>query len=181
MWAFVTYLGLPEDEWKNVEYEHRGRNTRVLKIVALRRCKTYLETEWKRLTCKMLQEALIKTDQDIHKLCKIFREDLSILEIEHTALQQEPDDDTLMELSGQIGVCALELGLELGVDIVEIERILEKHNKDPVLQNYDILMKWKNLRRGIILRKLMQALKSVRAGGLIYLDDKYGIGLFKQE
>ena len=47
-----------------------------------------------------------------------------VIEIDSNALQQIPGDDVLRELSKQVGNCAMQLGVELGLSMVEIEQTL---------------------------------------------------------
>ena len=47
-----------------------------------------------------------------------------VVDIDDIALQRIPDDDVLKELSQQVGNCAIQLGVELGLSMVEIEQTL---------------------------------------------------------
>jgi hypothetical protein len=49
----------------------------------------------------------------------------------------------LKELSEQVGNCAVPLGVELGLSMVEIEQTLFKYSKDIFSQTFDVLKKWK--------------------------------------
>jgi hypothetical protein len=53
----------------------------------------------------------------------------------------------LKELSAQVGNCAIQLGVELGLSMVDIEESLFKYSKDMFSQTFDVLKKWKNLRK----------------------------------
>jgi hypothetical protein len=44
---------------------------------------------------------------------------LFVIDIDNIALQQIPEDDVLRELSKQVGNCAMQLGVELGLSMVE--------------------------------------------------------------
>jgi hypothetical protein len=49
----------------------------------------------------------------------------------------------LKELSEQVGNCAVQLGVELGLSMVEIEQSLFKYSKNKFSQTFDVLKKWK--------------------------------------
>jgi hypothetical protein len=68
---------------------------------------------------------------------------LFVIDIDNIALQQIPDDDVLRELSEQVGNCAMQLGVELGLSMVEIEETLSNYSKDMFSRNFDVLIKWK--------------------------------------
>jgi hypothetical protein len=51
-------------------------------------------------------------------------------------LQQIPDDDVLRELSEQVGNCAMQLGVELGLSMVKIEETLSNYSKDMFIIYY---------------------------------------------
>jgi hypothetical protein len=53
-------------------------------------------------------------------------------------------DDALKELSEQVGNCAMQLGVELGLSMAEIEQTLVKYSKDIFSQTFDVLKKWKS-------------------------------------
>jgi hypothetical protein len=46
--------------------------------------------------------------------------------------------DVLRELSKQVGNCAMQLGVELGLSMVEIEETLFKLSKDMYSQTFDV-------------------------------------------
>jgi hypothetical protein len=80
----------------------------------------------------------------------------------------------LKELSAQVGNCAMQLGIELGLNMVEIEESLFKYSKDMFSQTFDVLKKWKYLRRvKPTIRILMRAIQASDPRGLMFLRDKY--------
>ncbi|CAG2238282.1 unnamed protein product [Mytilus edulis] len=58
-------------------------------------------------------------------------------------LKKIPTDKALFNLSKQIGNCSLELGIELGLNVAEIEQILFKNDKNLRRLIEDILLLWK--------------------------------------
>jgi hypothetical protein len=80
----------------------------------------------------------------------------------------------LKELSAQVGNCAMQLGIELGLSMVEIEESLFKYSKDMFSQTFDVLKKWKYLRTvKPTIRILMRAIQTSDPRGLMFLRDKY--------
>jgi hypothetical protein len=65
--------------------------------------------------------------------------------IHKDALQRIPDDDLLEKLSRQVGNCAVELGVALGLSMVDIEASLFNYSKDMFSQTFDVLKKWCHL------------------------------------
>ena len=63
-----------------------------------------------------------------------------VIDIDNIALQQIPDDDVLRELSKQVENCAMQLGGELGLSMVEIEKTIFKYSNIQVKH----LMFWKS-------------------------------------
>ena len=97
-----------------------------------------------------------------------------VIDIDNIALQQIPDDDVLRELSKQVGNCAMQLGVELGLSMVEIEETLFKLSKDMYSQTFDALQKWKKNREvKPTIRILMKAMQASDPRGLEFLIDKY--------
>jgi hypothetical protein len=80
----------------------------------------------------------------------------------------------LKELSEQVGNCAMQLGVELGLSMVEIEQTLFKYSKDIFSQTFDVLKKWKYPRKvKPTIRILMRAIQASDPRGLMFLRDKY--------
>ena len=97
-----------------------------------------------------------------------------VIDIDNIALQQIPDDDVLRELSNQVGNCAMQLGVELGLRMVEIEQTLFEYSKDIFSQTFDVLKKWKtNCEVKPTIRILMKAMQASDPRGLEFLIDKY--------
>jgi hypothetical protein len=80
----------------------------------------------------------------------------------------------LKELSQQVGNCAIQLGVELGLSMMEIEQTLFKYSKDIFSQTFDVLKKWKYARKvKPTIRILMRAIQSSDPRGLVFLRQKY--------
>jgi hypothetical protein len=99
---------------------------------------------------------------------------LFVIDIDNIALQQIPDDDVLRELSKQVGNCAMQLGVELGLSMVEIEETLYRLSKNMYSQTCDVMQKWKkNHEVKPTIRILMKAMQASDPRGLEFLIDKY--------
>lgn len=72
-------------------------------------------------------------------------------------------------LSNQIGNCALQLGIELGVKVHEVEHSFTMFHKDLPGLLEDILKKWKTGSKVPTFYSLMMALTRVNGGGVRYL------------
>jgi hypothetical protein len=99
---------------------------------------------------------------------------LFVIDIDSIALQQIPDDDVLRELSNEVGNCAMQLGVELGLRMVEIEQTLFEYSKVIFSQTFDVLKKWKKNREvKPTIRILMKAMQASDPRGLDFLVKKY--------
>ena len=97
-----------------------------------------------------------------------------VIDIDNIALQQIPDDEVLRELSKQVGNCAMQLGVELGLSMVKIEETLSNYSKDMFNRNFDVLIKWKkSCEIKPTIRILMKAMQASDPRGLEFLIDKY--------
>ena len=94
--------------------------------------------------------------------------------INNDALKQIPDDDVLKDLSEKVGNCAMQLGVELGLNMVDIEDSFTKYPKAMFCRTFDVLKKWKNSGKvkptNCILMKGMQ---QSDPRGLMFLIGKY--------
>ena len=68
-----------------------------------------------------------------------------VIDIDNIALQQILDDDVLRELSKQVENCAMQLGVELGLSMVEIVKTIFKYSRDIFSQAFEVLKKWKKI------------------------------------
>ena len=95
--------------------------------------------------------------------------------IHKDALQQIPNDVLLEELSHQVGNIAVELGVALGLSMVDIEDSLFKYSKDMFRQTFDVLKKWNNSRKEVMptIYILMRAMQENDPRGLGFLRHKF--------
>ena len=117
---------------------------------------------------------LIWLHKYFNKYLEIEWNESAFIGIDDIALQRIPDDDVLKELSQQVGNCAIQLGVELGLSMMEIEQTLFKYSKDIFSQTFDVLKKWKYARKvKPTIRILMRAIQSSDPRGLVFLRQKY--------
>lgn len=90
-------------------------------------------------------------------------------DIANFKLQETPSNKVLEELSHQIGNCALQLGIELGLSYCAVEESFVKFPKDLSGLIEDILLKWKANSKMKTIHSLMMALQRVNGGGVQYL------------
>ena len=88
---------------------------------------------------------------------------------------QTPDEKVLRKLSERIGNCTIELGIELGLSVSDIEESIYRYEKDIYRQIYDILLKWKRLSKVKSLHILMKALQFVRPEGVYFLMKEFDL------
>ena len=68
----------------------------------------------------------------------------------------------------------MQLGVELGLSMAEIEQTLVKYSKDIFSQTFDVLKKWKYSGKiKATIRILMRAIQASDPRGLVFLIDKY--------
>ena len=69
----------------------------------------------------------------------------------------------------------MQLGVELGLSMVEIEESLVNYSKVMYSRTLDILRKWKNSRKEVrpTIRILMRAIQASDPRGLVFLRNKY--------
>jgi hypothetical protein len=94
-------------------------------------------------------------------------------------LSWTPSDEALEDLCHTIGSATFQLGIELELDIVTLQSIEIKHNKDLINQTRAVLKKWKsekcsNKQLNYPLKTLAKSLKRVgRSKSIEYLDDHF--------
>jgi hypothetical protein len=68
----------------------------------------------------------------------------------------------------------MQLGVELGLSMVEIEQTLFMYSKDIFSQTFDVLKKWKySIKAKSTIRLLMRAIQASDPRELVFLIDKY--------
>lgn len=94
-------------------------------------------------------------------------------------LQNVPSDEVINTLTEKdlIGDCVVHLGIELGLDIVNIRKTMYKFPRDLDGQIHDLLIKWKKTDTVTpTIYWLMVALKRVEAAqGLAFLKKTYDV------
>ena len=123
-YELVIHLGLSNMSWNNILEQYRGYDLKVMKFVALCEWRQQKYKEMEMTSFKDLSDALTTINHHRHVLCQVFRENVKVLGIDGIELQRVPDDDVLKELSEQVGNCAIQLGVELGLSMMEIEQTL---------------------------------------------------------
>jgi hypothetical protein len=95
--------------------------------------------------------------------------------IHKDALQCIPNDVLLEELSRQVGNYAVQLGVSLGLSMVDIEDSLFKYSKNMFGQTFDVLKKWNNSRKEVMptIYILMRAMQENDPRGLRFLRHKF--------
>ncbi|CAG2213007.1 unnamed protein product [Mytilus edulis] len=166
-------LGLQLKDWEDIEDNYKGMSL-IIRIMALHCWKTKRIKGKPAKSFSNLLDALTAIGDKRHLLCKVFREDTDLLDIADIRLQNVPDDSVLNGLPRNLGNCAIQLGIELGITMSSINETMVRQHKDMYSQIYDILRKWKSSRdvKPTIYR-LMLALERVDIGGLNYLKGVY--------
>jgi hypothetical protein len=95
--------------------------------------------------------------------------------IHKDTLQWIPDDVLLEKLSRQVGNCAVELGVQLELNMVDIEESLFRHPKNMYDQTCDVLKKWNNSRKDVkpTICILMRAMLEIDSRGFWFLRRKF--------
>ncbi|XP_071177448.1 uncharacterized protein [Mytilus edulis] len=170
----ILHLGLEQKDWEDIETCYTGL-TLIIKIMALHSWKIKRIKGKPKKSFGHLKDAMKAIGDERHLLCKVFREDTDLLDIADVRLQEVPHDEVLNGLPQNIGNCAIQLGIELGITISSIKETMVRHHKDMYGQISDILIKWKSSRKELkpTIYRLMLALERVDTGGLEYLKDKY--------
>jgi hypothetical protein len=94
--------------------------------------------------------------------------------INNDALKRIPGDGVLEELSRKVGNCAMQLGVVLGLNMVDIEESFAKYPNKMFCRTFDVLKKWKN--SGKVKPTnciLMKAMQESDPRGLMFLIGKY--------
>ncbi|CAG2198558.1 unnamed protein product [Mytilus edulis] len=137
---------------------------------------TWMKTKIKgKSSTKSLQDLLegLEAIAKRHLLCKVFREYTDFSEFPNVGPEAVPNDDVLNNLPQNLGNCALQLGVELGITINSIEQTKTDYRK-MYDQTTDILRKWKNsTEEKPTVFKLLVALERVHLGGFQFVKDMY--------
>jgi hypothetical protein len=112
--------------------------------------------------------------EDRKKILRNYNSDcFYFLENENIKLQEPPDDKVLEDLSAKLGDCALHLGVELGLSMAAIKRILKKCENDIKKETLCVMKEWKDSSQDKTILMLMKALQSADGTGFKTLTEKY--------
>ncbi|VDI01153.1 Hypothetical predicted protein [Mytilus galloprovincialis] len=130
----------PALQW-NIINESSKRGGFDIKINAL--------YDWKKSSVfasfKQLQQSLNDEDIDIHKLCQISREVKKEFNQPREKLQLRPSISNTQKLPDHIGNQTFQLGIELGLSVVEMQQIESNHVTNLRSQTEEVLNKWRRL------------------------------------
>ncbi|XP_076082138.1 uncharacterized protein LOC143052876 [Mytilus galloprovincialis] len=166
---FFVRLGMTPRQWENTEDMYCSHSREGIISMALGKWKESKLSNQEKPTLNDLAEALTAANLNTHFICQVFRENTKLFDIADLKLQEPPSDDVLKTLSNQIGNCALQLGIELGISFYEVEKSVVKFPKDLSGLIEDILKKWKATSKIKTTHSLMMALLRVDGGGVQYL------------
>ncbi|XP_071148974.1 uncharacterized protein [Mytilus edulis] len=103
--------------------------------------------DWKKstqsATFKQLQNSLKEEDIGIHKLCQILREVQTVLDQPRDVLLLRPSESNIQQLPNHIGDQTYQLGIELGLKVVEMQQIERNHLRNLRGQTEEVLNKWR--------------------------------------
>ncbi|VDI02013.1 Hypothetical predicted protein [Mytilus galloprovincialis] len=163
----------PVSSWDNIK-ESSNRWVFDVKMNAL--------YDWKKssknATFKQLQNSLKEEDIDIHKLCQISREVQKEFEKPRDMLHLRPLGSSVQQLPDHIGNQTYQLGIELGLKVVEMQQIERNHVTNLRSQTEAVLNHWRRLPEATyeVLFKALQRLEL--SSVLPYIT--YGVGLPEQ-
>ncbi|XP_076080545.1 uncharacterized protein LOC143051537 [Mytilus galloprovincialis] len=133
----ALHLGMEDMVWSDM-VENYPTNTQMVKFLTLIHLKENYEISFAELD-NGLREMEITT----HKLCVVRRRKQVKSGILDDILDCIPSDEILDRLAPLVGKIVLQLGIELGLSVEEIERIKEKWDRDLTAQNKEVLFTWR--------------------------------------
>ncbi|XP_071138919.1 uncharacterized protein [Mytilus edulis] len=102
--------------------------------------------DWKKsskyVSFKQLQNSLEEGHIDIHKLCQISREVQTEMDQPRDKLLLRPSDSNIQQLPDHIGSQTFQLGIELGLSVVEMQKIESNHVTNLHGQTEEVLKRW---------------------------------------
>ncbi|CAG2244110.1 unnamed protein product [Mytilus edulis] len=111
--------------------------------------KMYALYDWKKSTqypsFKELERSLKKEDIDIHKLCQITREVQKEFDQPKERLIRRPSTSNIQKLPDHIGNQTFQLGIELGLSVVQMQQIAMNHVRNLRSQTEEVLKTWRRL------------------------------------
>ncbi|XP_063406280.1 uncharacterized protein LOC134690235 [Mytilus trossulus] len=127
----------PDQTWKKIESNKTDEfdiNTNALH-------------DWKKsthlATFNNIQESMKKENIDTHKLCQILRDVQINKELPKAKLNLKPSRSDMNILPNHIGRETFQLGIELGLSVVEMHQIQSNHVTNLRGQTEDVLCKWR--------------------------------------
>ncbi|XP_076071555.1 uncharacterized protein LOC143042935 [Mytilus galloprovincialis] len=173
----VLQLGLQDIHCKKINhvYSHDDLqlNTKLNTMMLYTWMNTKIKGKSSTKSIKDLHDGLKAIGANLHVLCKVFREYTDFSEFPNIGPDEVPNDDILNNLPQNLGNCALQLGVELGISINSIEQTKTDYRK-MYDQTADILRKWKNSTdEKPTVFKLLVVLERVHLGGFQFVKDVY--------
>ncbi|XP_063438361.1 uncharacterized protein LOC134719286 [Mytilus trossulus] len=111
-----------------------------------------------------LQQSLKDEDINIHKLCQISREVQKEFDQPIDKLKLKPSDSNIQQLPDHIGNKTFQLGIELGLSVVQMQQIESNHVTNLRSQTEEVLNKWRRLPEATyeVLEKALHRLRLSR-------------------
>ncbi|CAC5391803.1 unnamed protein product [Mytilus coruscus] len=150
----IVNLGVTVNTWENLEYQFQHQNPNDLKFMAVLKWKE----ENKDASFSKLQKALENCHINKHILCQILRDSDPHSGIPKDCLEKKPSMSVLRYISNHIGDSSLQLGIELGLDISEIQQIQHQFRDKLLDQTRKILRQWKQNHSKPTVENLVKAL-----------------------
>ncbi|CAC5404120.1 unnamed protein product [Mytilus coruscus] len=164
--------GQPDQSLKMIEnsYKHKPYSF-DFKIKAL--------YDWKvstqQATFTKLQESMKKKDIDIHKLCQILRDVQINLDLPADKMHLKPSRSDLKLLVDIIGDKTFEIGIELGLSVVEMHEIQSNQNINLRGQTEHVLDKWRRTQNATYEDLAKTLFRLDLGSGLSYLHYEVGV------
>ncbi|XP_071143991.1 uncharacterized protein [Mytilus edulis] len=172
---FLIHLGISTADYEKLNHCYFS-NPMNFMLMGLFKWRDKAEIDQSISTFEELMRALTAIDRK-HYLCKVQREDHSLMVKSHSRLQDVPPEEVIKALTQKnlIGDCVVHFGIELGLTSVDISKTLYNFQRDLDGQIHDLLMKWmKTDGKKPTIYWLMVALKRVQAvKGFNYVKKKY--------
>ncbi|VDI26121.1 Hypothetical predicted protein [Mytilus galloprovincialis] len=124
---------------------------------------------------KQLQQSLKDEDINIHKLCQISREVQKEFDQPIDKLKLRPSYSNIQNLPDHIGNKTFQLGIELGLSVVQMQQIESDHVTNLRSQTEEVLNTWRRLSEATyeVLEKALHRLQLSRV--LSYLTYEEGL------
>ncbi|VDI76438.1 Hypothetical predicted protein [Mytilus galloprovincialis] len=136
--------------------------------------------DWKKsskyVSFKQLQNSLEEGNIDIHKLCQISREVQTEIDQPRDKLLRRPSVLNIQQLPDHIGIQTFQLGIELGLSVVEMQKIESNHVTNLHVQTEEVLKRWVKLPEATfeVLEKALHRLELSRVLSYLTYDKDLG-------